>query len=441
MSSYSDTPARSAEPAFLSDTDPDYRKLEERQGLLRDSTPWRVAGFQGAEQIHSSLRELYCDNAFEFSGGPTSMEHMKQALIVEFSKPFPTRYEAPEFYLLLVWEDLLIRNFLATTDPRSDLKLTQRPLVGTLPSMSLNACTIKTTGSSKTLIAVNWGVYVVLISMVELALETVKIEIDPSGKTFSIFGNEEEFRQRLHAMPQMKEQLIHLLLFYYGGEKVDPNACSSKSSKALFWFGSISRAMGLFVLAHEYGHVLANHDSEMAINSSGHGSETLVHSWAQELEADIIGHNLMSYVLERAASEVPRQNVLLGFHLVAPLFYFICVRIVEEAEYIVQHGGELPSGPSLLEISEARNTLDFAFKHLLDGRWKEPSVVSALSRYSDHPPGWLRWESAQIYFEREFRDLKQHGFTGVGIALASNMQELWEETMPEFARIVKEHAR
>jgi hypothetical protein len=238
----------------------------------------------------------------------------------------------------------------------------------------------------------------------------------------------------------MKDLLMHLLLFYYGHEKADPR--SPEPPQVLFWLGSISHAMQLFVLAHEYGHVLANHETVM--NSSGQGSEVLVRSWAQELEADVIGFTLMSNVLKRAASQVPRQKVMLGFHLVAPLLYFECVRIVEEAEHIIQHRGELPSRPSFLEISEAKTTFEFALKNMCNSSWKDPRVVTAFSRYSDHPPGWLRWELASQYVEQELPGLRknmQPGFTGTAVALGDNMHKLWEETLPDFVRIVKEQAQ
>jgi hypothetical protein len=426
------------EPRFLSDTDSDYRELEERQRRLLPSTPFRVGAFRNSEHIRSALNSLYADNSFEFSGGPANVARMKQDLEFEFAKPFSTRYEAVEYYVLLTWNDLLIRNFLVTTGTRSDLRLRHNPLLGTLPSPALNASTFSATDSPKSMIVLNWGVFGVLIDMTELAFETVRIELDRGGEAFSILADEQEFRRRLDAQPQMKDKLMHLLLLYYGHQKSDPR--SPQPSQALSWFGSISRAMALFVLAHEYGHILANHATVASIT---HSSETMIRSWAQELEADLIGFTLMSHVLKRAAGEVPRQRALLGFHLASPLLYFECVRIVEEAEYIIQHGGELPSRPSFLEISEATQTFDYALKAMAVTSRKDPGIVAAFSRYSDYPPGWLRWKFASQRVEQELPGLPekmQQGFLGTALGLGANLHALWEETLPNFAELVKEQA-
>jgi hypothetical protein len=426
---------------FLSDSDPAYRELEERQRRLLSSTPFRVGTLRSFEDIRSSLNSLYTDNSFEFSGGPAKAERVKEDLELQFAQPFSTRYETVDYYVQLTWTDLLIRSFLATTDPRSDLKLTHSPLLGTLPSPALNAFTFSAAESAKSFVVLNWGVFGVLIDMTELAFETMRIEIDPGGASISIVGGEQEFRQRLNAQPQITEKLMNLLIFYYGNGKSDPR--SSQPSQALFWFGSISRAMALFVLAHEYGHILAHHGSVASIASSDHDSESLVRSWAQELEADVIGFTLLSHVLRRAASEVPRQRVLLGFHLVAPVLYFECVRIVEEAEYIIKHGGQLPSRPSFLEISEARVTLDLVLKSMAGTSWRDPGVITAFSRYSDYPPAWLRWELASKRLEQErpgIPDRMQQGLMGTALALGGNLHALWDETHHKFAELVKEQA-
>lgn len=427
---------------YLSDSDAAYHWLEERQRQLLTATPFRVPGLGDVGQVRASIKDLYLDNSFGFSGGPTRADQVKLALEAQLSRPFPTRYEHPDFYTLLMWQSILIESTIDQSDPRSEFKLEQSPFLGSLPLPSLNATAMHIRGSDKRLVAVNWGMIVFLIDLTELALQTVQVQIDPGGKTLSIKTDNEDFRRRLVAMPQLKDQLMQMLLFNYGSSKSNPQPQSA--SNELFAFGSISRAILLYALAHEYGHILAKHEATSEADRFSSEAQVLVHSWAQELEADIIGSQLLSAILQQAAREVPRQQMFLGFHLVAPLVLYEFLRIEEEAKYVIQNS-RAPKPLSPLEYERTMALLDLALQDISGRAWREPSLASAFGQHSSHPPAWIRFELASRNYEKQYRglltDQRQRELAGLAIALGRNMHELWTATIPAFVDLVRKDGR
>ncbi len=98
----------------------------------------------------------------------------------------------------------------------------------------------------------------------------------------------------------------------------------------------ICSATELFILGHEYGHIINEHAMESSIllpdHKQPHGTPT---SWVQEFEADRVGGVLSSLALQRSGT--PAFQSFIGAD-----FFFILATLIYEGTLVLEHGDQEP---------------------------------------------------------------------------------------------------
>jgi hypothetical protein len=100
---------------------------------------------------------------------------------------------------------------------------------------------------------------------------------------------------------------------------------------------NLIEAMELFVLGHEYGHVMAGHmnASDVTLRRQAEADGELVeYSWPRELEADSIGVRLLMLGLHK------RSKLAIGYWYWGADFFFTALDVVQRAALLVQYGDE-----------------------------------------------------------------------------------------------------
>jgi hypothetical protein len=162
----------------------------------------------------------------------------------------------------------------------------------------------------------------------------------------------------------------------------------------------LRHSMELFIMGHEYGHILRNHVSHStAVPAHLVGEEVteLFYLWDHEYEADLEGLNFMlaaSYEL----------NIDPAISIRGPTLFFDMIDIMDRAKSIVRTGGENALGgmrsshpPPLLRRERIRHYIantwgnspygeqllepSFAIDNIMEALWK--SIVSDLQRLHD----------------------------------------------------------
>lgn len=424
------SPAPSADAqAFLSDRDPAYRYLERLQHLEYVSAagePRYVPLWRTLAERQARLREFYAAlEGARYPGEPHVLsEKDRRELEHELAKPLPTRYESPKFYLMLQLMSLGLRH----VGRELGFDMSREPRFGSLPVPSLNAELRRVPNSKDHLVILNAGVFDIIKNLTLVAIETVEVTVDQTH--VSVDYTEAKFRERLRTRPEIPRRLATLLRFY--GDKNAPDPRSVPVSREQRLLGTVDRAMFLFILGHEYGHLIKGH-RPVARAASGSDVERLVHSWRQELEADQFGLRLMGRFLEKAARESTAEELKLGYHMFGPLLVFEYMRLIEESAYILAHRRP-PPALGAREQEEAGAILDLVRQQRGTPDWDSvPESVAA--RFTGHPPTWLRWSILAGEIDQRVRGLRtdlQKQWAVIGRSLGQNIHELWDTTAPRF---------
>lgn len=202
-----------------------------------------------------------------------------------------SRYEDIYAYTMLQSLDSDIRAIIE----KSSIPLKSAPLFGTLPTRRVNARTFKPPNSERIVVAFEDQVFNfanLYSKAIVQALPVVKSE--SSGRV--LFSVDVEVIRK-HLLESRAAQLRF-------NELIVANIVAGRPGAAPQYFlpephsslaGILRDAMELFVLGHEYGHVIGDHlgRSKKLVASLGEAQvDELLHSWKDELEADWIGFQL-----------------------------------------------------------------------------------------------------------------------------------------------------
>jgi len=306
--------------------------------------------------------------------------------------PLPSRvsrYESVTNFSMLDSLDQQIQAVLA----RSSAANIARPVFGTLPTRHVNARTFLVPGTSRNLIAFEdqlWGFTNLVSKAIVLALPP--LPASKEGKVhFSI--DIDKVVRHLETTPEAEQRFQELMVAYIaqGRPTAAPQYFAQELPSQLVQI--LLSSMELFVLGHEYGHVIAHHGRSRTITQTigNQDFEEVWRDWEAEFVADAIGLKLSVAAMRTQGFDVAMS------YWGADLFA-TAMDIVERALGVLSEGRE-PTDDELLAVKRS------------------------------HPPWWLRRESLRK-FAVEFYGEQGKSAAHLGEQTQQVAQQLWARTRP-----------
>ncbi|MBW8331134.1 MAG: hypothetical protein K0M40_03860 [Prolixibacteraceae bacterium] len=248
----------------------------------------------------------------------------------------PTKYENPVYYFKLYLAarqlDKLLEKFsselssvLCVPQFRKDI------VIGTIPLRSVNAmvCQFDTTG--EVLICFRTGLFEFLNELTNLVFAMMK-ELGPAVGTIpaetqrwtALSFDQDSLVRYLDSHPKVRAAFIQIMIQFGTGVVSKEHSQIWRTAfpetgrdTELDWF---QHYMHMFVLGHEYGHLLAGHLSEKKAELCMVGGvqvENQRHSYQEELEADLIGIAFVGSFLRSIGMQNQEELIVSSFFLSA----------------------------------------------------------------------------------------------------------------------------
>lgn len=235
------------------------------------------------------LVDTVLEDYAKFTGQPVDTK-LRAELLQSFvySPPLESRsrYQDGLGYNLISELDRQIWRVLV----HSPNKPSKPPVLGTVPSRGVNARSFKVPGSGSVVIAFDSNVFI----FTHLAAKAVALAVpatQEAGK-HAYTVSKDDVEEYLASDPSASQRFAELMV---------ANILHDRPSQAPVYFitplqeplaNTLRNSMGLFVLGHEYGHVVLKHldrSRTLARNFAGSHGDELFHSWQDEIKADLVG--------------------------------------------------------------------------------------------------------------------------------------------------------
>ncbi|WP_269236100.1 hypothetical protein [Flavobacterium flavigenum] len=362
----------------------------------------------------------------------------------------PTCYQDPLMYFM-------IYNYVSKIEnARKKLKLPLKipPKFGSLPTPEINAYTYPADNSKdrveprNSIIGFNTLLFMFAYQMPKVILPTLNVsKSDCTSNMIVVDYSMEEALRQIQGNPNIKINFAMAILEFMGLSEHITESLDAKFDADLMGF---TTSIELFAVAHEYGHLIMKHELSgiKRLKLSTNTKDTIsslvgTRSWQQELEADKIGIELLVQVLKNDIATTKdtllRQALELRSisNLYSILFYFKCMEIIEDANFINDKGVL----PKEILTKEKEYLLSFA-----QGKFRGDDKNFKNSGGS-HPPAWLRYELAKTIiekFEAKNASKEAKSYSAIGKGLVENANLLWKLCMPVFPELIatiKEHSK
>jgi hypothetical protein len=244
----------------------------------------------------------------------------------------PTRYED--------WADYgMLRQYVeALREAGNAMRwpLPPSPIYGSLPTGRVNAITVRVPRSADHLVLFESHLFFFTMLLCKAVLRAFP-PAGPHPRAADFLIASSEIDQRIEADPSIVDRFSDVILNYVvRGSPADaaPYHLEPGHGKSL---EVLRGSTELFVLGHEYGHVIAKHlDHVQPVAGMIHGTamQAIVYSWHQEYEADAIGLRLsMGTMRYRLATDTALN------YCGADLF-FSATDVVDRAVSLLRTGNE-----------------------------------------------------------------------------------------------------
>ena len=242
----------------------------------------------------------------------------------------PTRFENPDYYSLIT---------SIASEVEESLELVGRslhhsPLFGTLPSGRVNGIAVSVPDTPHRLVILEDGLFGFTNLMCK-AVASAFPDTEPhqDGK-LGFSADENDVMACLAANPEVTNRFFEALVAYVvmGHPHKAPPYVARRNAMHL---GAVLReSMQLFVIGHEYGHIVSGHldGGKVSKQMVADGKMNIVATnWMQEIEADAIGLEVLGNVRMRQGYDLPLS--LWGADA-----FFGCVDVVERTVSILREG-------------------------------------------------------------------------------------------------------
>jgi hypothetical protein len=250
--------------------------------------------------------------------------HLDDSVIIEIKKKFPDFLENSKTTEIDTFETII-------DDLRKDLseplikRQTKLPLegvaVGELQTLDANSCCVRVPAGGY-VVLVNTGLMILLYQLTKIFV--LRVRVKPDRETDIIVRNSEELMETAkYAFQAITTYLMHDAP---GGPRIP---VTTMDEEQVHFVAGILHFAELFVLAHEFGHVIEGHFSTAKIMKMRIREEDIgVFSadWNQEYEADRCGLELvLETVKEKSQRSLTRASSYMG-----PDLFFTFLDLIEK---------------------------------------------------------------------------------------------------------------
>ncbi|MEV6632070.1 hypothetical protein AB0M54_15100 [Actinoplanes sp. NPDC051470] len=297
----------------------------------------------------------------------------------------PTKFEHPFAYAMMRTLTRHIEKVLAD----HDIGLPSRPRFGTLATGQVNAMTVAVPGGGHLVLLENE-----LLTFANLICKAIVLACPATEAEDGWFGFSTEAPAHLDEDDTAVVRFTETLLAYL----VDGRPAAAPQYLLGSWRQQIVTsllrdAVELFVVGHEYGHIIGGHLGSARLRSAGVVPvEQVDYAWQQEYEADYIGVHL-GVLAMREKIEVDADYAFCGFEI-----FFSALDIMDRAASLLQFGDE------------------------------------SARRLGSHPPSFDRRATLRDSAVRLVGGDESGHPLGLGRAYAAVLDTLWERARPAVVR-------
>ncbi len=298
----------------------------------------------------------------------------------------PSPYEDPLMYSILV--ELAGHIETATTQVR--LPVPRRPVLGSLPHGRVNAVTILVPGTDEHLVLFESQMFLFALLLSKAVARALPLT-SRDGEWLGFSVEQGAIEERIDSDESVPRRFTEVVLAYATtGRPGDAPRYVEDGPRGVI-AGHLREALELFVLGHEYGHVVAGHLTAAAGRTAllpGEGVEALEYSWRQEHEADIYG----SLLSTAAMQTVKRLDAGLSYW--GSDLFFSAMDVMDRAVSLLRTG------------DETRQTI------------------------GSHPPAGQRRAVLRDTLRRQLGEEHANRVVSLGELLERVVAALWERTRP-----------
>jgi hypothetical protein len=251
-----------------------------------------------------------------------------------------SQYEDPALYQIIeLWSEQIRTAARQNIEPH-DLLDTTHVVFGTLPTGEVNAWSIRVPSVKDTYLITFESGFFYFANLMSLAIaRTLPIEQANDGQAVLI-TDPVKVLDNVRQHPELQEAFRQVILAYLVEGRFDTLPASYYTTGNPIRDGvatKLYKGMGLFVLGHEYGHILRGDLAGAGVASviGGQKVQKIPHEWEQELGADALGIELAYF-----AMRVSKDN--LAAIIVGADFFLHCYEIVEQAGSLIATGDVHP---------------------------------------------------------------------------------------------------
>jgi hypothetical protein len=249
-------------------------------------------------------------------------------------KDCPSLYEQPLWFGLLTTFTQEIDEIL---QERSSF-LPQNYLFGTLPTGMVNGIALKVPDCSYTLLLFEDGLFGFANLMSKAVAHAFQFQKNVDDKV-ELSVSADEIENKISSNPDLTFRFFDALASYL--VKGDPHFAEQYYPDSNYEpvVSCLRNSMEIFVLGHEYGHLICNHLSSKLKKTICIGdieASIIPTAWEQEFEADVKGLEIMLAVMAKRGFDLPLS--FWGADL-----FFSCIDIVEKGIHILSTGHTAPS--------------------------------------------------------------------------------------------------
>jgi hypothetical protein len=291
-----------------------YAQLGKRLGMSDDPLTVYKSISQGripAERISWKRFE----EEFGAKWGKTEGWEKQKQVFEEYFKRYydnaelPTPYEDPNLYLIL--QPLV--DAVEEAVKSVDLPIPRHLLFGTLPTGALDAQSIPVPRTKDYIVVFQYGIFNFLFEMSKLAARVLPPLVPDKAK--QKFQAAPDPASVLKNHPEIKEQFNKILYSFVADDPRLAPVNLPLDSSYMPTAGRLLNCIELFILGHEYTHIIYHHLEDNARFQGSH-KEQVQRARQTEYDADILGHGLMYGAMGSTDPELT---------LWAPDYYFSCM--------------------------------------------------------------------------------------------------------------------
>lgn len=311
--------------------------------------------------------------------------------------------------------------------------LEHRPALGSLIVNRIDAAAIDVPNSAHSIIALNTEVFDLANEISKTVSETMVRRDAQGGINIDTSYEFHEFDEFLSRNPTFVEYTFSLVIEFlgFGGTRhIFPSHPSPITN-------GLRDGLELFVVAHEKSHLLLGHEGDLLAMNSGRGADALETqeiswSWAQEVQADIGGSELLFEVADRRLWDVQYE---IEHDLIARggvYFFFIYLLLEEAAAAIagVEKSCLNPRQDHAVEFSRIVESADATGGVLFVEDVPSLKNWPGLNLSISHPPAQLRSKLQRELYDRHFVGRSNPQVDQIYATVEARLRHMFDRAMP-----------